>query len=329
MQWLLRFMSAMNERQATRAIEGLVDLSKLSLELYEKLDKDSGGLTQFQKRGLLMVTQTKNGLAAAKDEMNRVRPHQIPGQDLNAQQVKELEPAITGDIVGGVYFPNEAHAEPLGIVHALADQCRKQGVEILEDTELIHFSLHNKKVSAVLTTAGEIKADITVLATGSWSHVLAEQLQLNVPILGGKGYALIVPPLEKQPQIPLMLLEKKIAITPRQGSLRIAGTLELVNQDFSITQRRVKAIEKGARQFLSLPEKLELKELWRGLRPCTPDGLPLIGFSPKQENLYLACGHQMLGLQSGLGTGVYVADEICGRSNPLIKHQALFTPARF
>jgi D-amino-acid dehydrogenase len=328
-RWLMRFMASMNEKQASSAIEGLVDLSKLSLELYEKLDRESGGMTQFQKRGLLMVTQTPSGLDAARDEMNRVRPHAIPGQDLSASQVKDLEPAVTGDIVGGVYFPNEAHAEPLAIVKALADQCRKQGVEIWEDTELINFTVQGRKIENVFTTAGEIRAELTVLATGSWSHALAGQLNLNVPILGGKGYALIVDPLQKQPKIPLMLLEKKIAVTPRQGSLRIAGTLELVNQDFSITHRRVKAIEKGARQFLTLPEKLEIKELWRGLRPCTPDGLPLVGFSPKQDNLYLACGHQMLGLQSGLGTGVYVADEICGHTNSLSKYKKLFTPSRF
>ncbi|MBO9667862.1 MAG: FAD-dependent oxidoreductase, partial [Bdellovibrio sp.] len=124
----------------------------------------------------------------------------------------------------------------------------------------------------------------------------------------GKGYAMIVPKLEKQPTYPIMIVEKKIAVTPRENTLRIAGTLELVDQDFSITQRRVDNIKNGAREFLNLPEQLEIKELWAGLRPCTPDGVPLIGYHKDIPNLMIAAGHQMLGLQSGAGTGLLVAD---------------------
>ena len=138
---------------------------------------------------------------------------------------------------------------------------------------------------------------------------------------------MIIEPLSVQPKIPLMLIEKKIAITPRDVSLRIAGTLELVNQDFSITERRVKAILRGSREFLSVPEKVEMKELWRGLRPCTPDGVPLIGYTKKVNNLMLACGHQMLGLQSGYGTGQLVADLITkGRSD---LNREVYNPDRF
>jgi D-amino-acid dehydrogenase len=150
---------------------------------------------------------------------------------------------------------------------------------------------------------------------------------MSIPILGGKGYAMIVPPLTVQPKHPMMLIEKKIAITPRQGSLRIAGTLELVNQDFSITQRRVNAIIRGAREFLSVPEQPDVQELWRGLRPCSPDGVPLIGFSKRLPNLALACGHQMLGLQSGFGTGQLLADLILKGQSDL--DRAVYNPNRF
>ena len=138
-------------------------------------------------------------------------------------------------------------------------------------------------------------------------------MRLRVPILGGKGYAMIVPKLEKQPQYPIMVIEKKLAITPRHDSLRIAGTLELVDQDFSITQRRVETMKRGAREFFHLPENLEIKELWAGLRPCTPDGVPLIGYHKNISNLVVAVGHQMLGLQSGAGTGLLVADLVEGK----------------
>ena len=100
-----------------------------------------------------------------------------------------------------------------------------------------------------------------------------------------------------------------------------------MNQDFSITERRVKAILRGSREFLDVPEAVEVKELWRGLRPCTPDGVPLIGFSKKVPNLMLACGHQMLGLQSGYGSGQLVAELITTGTSEL--NRAVYNPDRY
>src|SRR5438445_7575020 len=150
---------------------------------------------------------------------------------------------------------------------------------------MLDLEMVGNKIDKVLTSQGEIKAKQDIVATGSWSKSLAKLLRLRIPILGGKGYAMIVPPLEKQPKYPIMIVEKKIAVTPRENSLRIAGTLELVDQDFSITKKRVDNIENGAREFLHLPKDLEVQELWAGLRPCTPDGVPLIGYHKDIQNL--------------------------------------------
>ena len=327
-KWLTRFLLSMNEKQAQAAIRALVHLSQVSLDAYKALAERNPQAFDFTQKGLLMVSQTKDGVQAAVDEMNVVAPLGVPGKKLTSDEVKALEPAITGPVAGGVYFPAEAHGEPLKIVQTLANEAKAFGAKIMEYTEYQSFKMDSAgNITSVVTSQGEIAADSVVLATGSWSEELGRQLGLSVPILGGKGYALIVPPLEKQPQIPLMLVEKKVAITPRQGSLRIAGTLELVNQDFSITQRRVDAIVKGTRQFLTLPEKLEVQELWKGLRPCTPDGVPMVGWSQKHKNLMLACGHQMLGLQAGLGTGIMVREMMMNQT-PTVD-VSLFNPNRF
>lgn len=325
-RWMFQFLKAMNQTQAQAAIEAMVELSKVSLQGYEKLGKEFSEIG-FQKKGLLMVGQSKTGVLAAEEEMHLVADYGVPGIKLSPQLIREMEPSLTGELAGGVYFPEEAHGEPLKIVQALATKARTLGVEIQEDTEFQQAQIKNGKIQSIKTNRGDLKAENYVLATGSWSTELARQLQISVPILGGKGYAMIVPPLNIQPKHPMMLVEKKIAVTPRESSLRIAGTLELVNQDFSITDRRVQAIVKGAREFLPLPEELQVQELWRGLRPCTPDGVPLIGFTKNISNLMLACGHQMLGLQSGLGTGVLVADLISKGHSEL--NRKVYSPDRF
>lgn len=326
-RWLYYFMRAMNEKQMLRGMEALVTLSKESLIAYQNLAQRFPGDFGFQQKGLLMVAQTKSGMKAAELDRDRMSTVGILGKKLSSEEVRLMEPSVTGGIEGAVYFPNEAHGEPLRIVQSLAKEALNLGVIIYEDTEVFRFDDDNGKISKLMTSRGEMMSDRYVLATGSWSTELAKNLRLSVPILGGKGYALITPPIDPQPKYPMMLLEKKIAVTPRDGSLRIAGTLELVNQDFSVNQRRVNAILKGARQFLPVPENPKVLELWRGLRPCTPDGLPMMGFSKHYSNLALACGHQMLGLQAGYGSGIFIADLFEGKTPST--DVSLYNPNRF
>lgn len=311
--WLFHFLKAMNETQAKAAVDALVVLSQKSLEEYEKLSQKFPEI-RFQQKGLLMVSRTPAGVNAAVEELNYVKDLGVPGKVLNSDDIQQMEPALKAPLLGGVYFSREAMAEPFLVVQALAKEIRNNGGEILENCELQDLIVQGNKIEKVMTSQGEIHAKQVVMATGSWSKSLARMLRLRVPILGGKGYAIIAPPLEKQPQYPIMIVEKKIAITPREGSLRIAGTLELVDQDFSITQKRVENIKVGAREFLHLPDELQVQELWAGLRPCTPDGVPLIGYHKNISNLVLAVGHQMLGLQSGAGTGLLVADLVEGKT---------------
>ncbi|MEZ0391412.1 MAG: NAD(P)/FAD-dependent oxidoreductase [Pseudobdellovibrionaceae bacterium] len=325
-KWLAHFTLSMSEKKARAATEALVALSKVSLELYEKLAVEHPEIG-FEKKGLLMVAQSKVGVGAALQELDYVSRYAIPGRALSPDEIRNMEPSLQGHLEGGVYFPQEAHAEPLKVVKALAQKAQKLGVQIEENVDVTGWKIENGKIKNLQTSKGERTAETYVLATGSWSQAIAKELGLSIPILGGKGYALIVPPLQPQPRHPLMLIEKKIAITPRANSLRIAGTMELVNQDFSITERRVQAIIRGAREFLPVPMDLKIEETWRGLRPCTPDGVPLIGFSQKVENLALACGHQMLGLQSGFGTGQLLADLILTGKSDL--DRKIYDPNRF
>lgn len=329
-QWLTRFLLSMTESKAQAAIEALVKLSTQSLQDYKHLALDYPEI-EMQQKGLLMASATSDGVNAARQEMELVAKYDIPGKFMNGDEVKAFEPALRGNLLGGVYFSKEAHAEPLKVVQALAKKSQKLGVKILERTEFKKAQIitdgTKKKIKSIQTSNGDLFSDNFVLAAGSWSQALASDLALNVPILGGKGYALIVDQLEKQPKVPIMIVDRKIAITPRANTLRIAGTLELVNQDFSITERRVKAIFDGAKEFLHIPNDIKVHETWRGLRPCTPDGVPLIGWAKNYSNLMMACGHQMLGLQAGLGTGQLVSDLMMNGASDL--NRSVYNPARF
>ena len=317
MNWLVRFLFSMNYKHMHRSVAALTELSKISLDAYSQLNEKSPTFG-FEQKGLLMAAQTQAGLDYAIKEMNLVSEHGVPGRQMNAEETRNFEPALTGLLTGAVYFPKEAHAEPLQVVQTLRKFVDNGKNEVLEKAELYDFGFKSDgSIDHVKTTRGDIRATNYVLAAGSWSAHMGKALDLRIPVLGGKGYSMILKPFSKTPKVPLMLVERKVAVTPRANTVRVAGTIELVNQDFTITQRRVNAIIKGAKAFMDIPDEPEKLELWRGLRPCTPDGVPIISRSKRHKNLVIATGHQMLGLQSGMGTGRLVSD-IISESQPVV-----------
>jgi D-amino-acid dehydrogenase len=308
--WLLRFAKATNRRQSMRSLAALVELSKFSLDAYMKWDAQSGGCFGFNQNGLAVAVRTDEGMQAAEEEIELVAPLGVRGCTVDRATLCQMAPCVTDDGVrGGAFFHDEAHVEPLATVNYLARRCREEGVQLIENCEVFDFIVVGRRIQAVQTTThGELTADQFILATGAWSGCIGKSLALRIPMLSGKGYSLTIDPLDPMPAMPVLLLEARVAITPRKDSIRLAGTLELVGLDDSITSRRVHAILTSARKYVRIPAEPRIIQVWRGLRPCLPDGLPIIGRSHRFQNLVLATGHQMLGLQTAPATGRLVAD---------------------
>lgn len=313
-RWLWGFVRATDERRFRRGVEALTALSLASLEEFRRIAAGSTVATGFAECGRLSICETPATLAAVRHEIDALARFGLEARLLGVDEVRARVPALTGPLAGGLLTPGDAVIEPLAAVEALAEEARRFGARFATGVEVYDFERRGGRITAAATTAGPIAAGRVVLAAGAWSKRLAAGLGFRLPVLGGKGYALIVPPLDPQPALPLKLLERRIAVTPRVGSLRIAGTLEVVDADWSVSPRRVAAIVAGARAMLRLPEPLEVREVWRGLRPVTPDGLPVLGRAPGYQNLFVAAGHQMLGLHCAPASGRLLAELVLGET---------------
>lgn len=330
-RWLWCFLRAMNTRQMNRAIDALTEISKFSLRSYASLSDPS---LRFEKRGLLMVSATADGVRGARREMALMAERGIPGSFLEREELLEFEPSLKPLVHGGVYFPEEAQLEPYGATRVLHDEFLRSGGQSLEEAEVYDLVLGSsgpRRITELVTTRGRYRPRLVVLAAGSWSPEVARKLGIRIPLLGGKGYSLSLRGVAAAPRRPVMIVDRKIAVTPYADRVRIAGTLELVNQDFSVSPSRLNAIIRGAHEYLKLetPESREPEpsDIWRGLRPCTPDGVPMIGFSGRISNLFYCTGHQMLGLQSAPGSARLARELIDGL--PAFTDPAVFSPARY
>ena len=181
-------------------------------------------------------------------------------------------------------------------------------------TEVTGFTKEKGRVAAVHTTRGDITAGEVVLTAGSWSAALGKLAGVPLPIQPAKGYSVTLRRPTGWPEMPFMLSESRVAVTPMGDTLRIGGTLELAGMDRSVNRRRVSAITSALPMYLPSFDvgSHEIVETWCGLRPCTPDGLPFLGRVPEVGNLVVAAGHAMIGVSLGPATGKLVRQVIAG-----------------
>jgi D-amino-acid dehydrogenase len=312
--WLLRFALAARHEPMHRAIPVLRDLNIASRHLFDALAAMPGLSFDYRQKGMLMVYHSAEGYAGAKHEAEVLHGYDLRCELLSKDQTLAMSPLLKPDLLGGLFFPDDAHMNPALFVRNLAAHAQAQGAKILTHTEVTGFDVDANAIKTVKTSNGEIEAQQVVLAAGAWSPLMAKQLpkQLRLPVQPGKGYSVTMTRPANAGEIPIGLAEARVVATPMQHSLRIAGTMELGGLNLDKNQRRVDAIVRAARDHFVGLEHVEMTEVWQGLRPCTPDGLPVIGRAPHLDNLILATGHAMMGLSLGPITGKLVAQLACG-----------------
>jgi D-amino-acid dehydrogenase len=343
--WLWQFARAANKRAVRAAIPILRDLQRASRQLFAGLASAPDLEFGYSQQGLVSLFRTVDGLAHAAEEARLLRQHGLASEVLDADAVAEAVPAVGHDIIGGVRHMEDAHVDPAAFVRGMARKVEALGVELRASTEVEGFETADRPstgsgrpvVQRVRTNKGDLAPAQIVLAAGAWAPQVAAELGVHLPIQAAKGYSITLPRPENGPNFPLYLGETRVVATPMgagAGRLRFAGTLELAGLDRSINRRRVEAIRRAARIYLPGLRDWEAdssaddgETVWAGLRPCSPDGLPLVGRVSRYDNLAVAGGHATLGLSLGPITGELVADVVMGETPRF--DVALLDPDRF
>jgi D-amino-acid dehydrogenase len=250
----------------------------------------------------------------------------VTRQILGAQQLRMLVPALSSDLAGGVFSPNDGKIDPIRFVQAVEVAARERGVDIRKEIEVIGFERKGRRIEAVETTNGRIVADTVVMAAGVWSRDLLATIGMRLPIEGAKGYYVEVDAEPGELQMPIHIHESLVIMTPFDDRIRLAGTLELTDLDPHITRSRVNAIVDAGELYLSGIMR-RVRRVGRGIRPLTPDGLPLIGRAQRYDNLILATGHGMIGIALAPVTGRIVLGLIEGSALPY--DTTMIDPERF
>jgi len=322
--WLWAFRRHCTEAHVQKCVPLLRDLHIHSRNLTAEIASEEKLDFEYRQQGLMTLFHEQGRAECAR----LCRTAASLGLDAclldGAKEVQELDKDLPIVARGGLLVRDDALLHPGKFMAQLAALLQRRGVRFLPEAKVRHLARRNGRVTDVSTAAGPIRAREIVLAAGSWTPVLAAPLGLKIPIQPGKGYSITFGKPDRAPRMPLLLHEARVAVTPFQDRLRLAGTMEFTGFDLSINRRRVNAILDAVPRYLPSLATPRLAadanqdtEIWAGLRPCTPDGLPILGRAPGIENLTLAAGHAMMGVSLAAVSGRLVADIIL-RNTPFL-----------
>jgi D-amino-acid dehydrogenase len=312
-RWGLLFLRASLPARAARSAPVLRDLMLASRALHLELAAALGDAQRLETRGLFMLCRTQAGLDEEAHLAQRAQELGIDTEVCTPARAAELDPGARMEILGAVHYPGDAHLVPMRFVAALVDALRKD-VALHWRHEVTGWRSEPGRIAAVVTPHGEVAGDEFVLAGGSWSPGLLRRLGVRLPLEAGKGYSLTHPSPRQSPRLPSVLSEASLAVTPMAGALRLAGTMEISGIGSPDLPERIRQLADGFVSYFPDFRAQDFKDVsaWRGLRPCSADGLPYVGRLARFENLSVATGHAMLGVTLAPITGELVAQLLSG-----------------
>jgi D-amino-acid dehydrogenase len=273
-------------------------------EVFRRLVEDESLDCEYQPRGQYDVFLSEDGMRGGEEEAELMRGYGYEVELVDGDELRRREPAFRDEIVGAALYPERAFCNPGRFVVEMAERARNAGAEMRSGSTVERLLITDDRCAGVELEGGErIEADRVLLAAGIWSSALAKQIDIRLPMQAGKGYHLNLTAPEPYLQTGCVCAERYVAVTPMAGGLRLAGTLEFSGINHEIVQKRVDMLRLGAARYLRGIEQAEPLSTWCGLRPCTADGLPVVGWAPNVGDLFLATGHAMMGFLFGPLTG--------------------------
>ncbi|MDT0677964.1 NAD(P)/FAD-dependent oxidoreductase [Autumnicola musiva] len=314
LDWAWKFKKSAKKAKVEQSIPVLKELSVRSQNLYEELRSSVNFESHYEKKGLLNVFMTQKAADEELEKAERVKMENLELEILSRNQVLNLQPGLSEDVLGAVHYTCDSHSTPNDFMLKLKDWLSEHGVVFHLNESVKELYTMGEKIEKIKTNKDIHNADFFVMAAGTWTQQLARQIGVKIPLQGGKGYSLNVY-RDMGIDFPTILTEAKVAVTPMDGFTRFSGTMEFSGNNTFIRKNRISAIADAAKLYykdVHITEG-EMANARSGLRPVSPDGLPYIGKTSKYNNMVIAAGHAMIGWSLGAVTGKLVSEVITGK----------------
>jgi D-amino-acid dehydrogenase len=318
-QWLWRFTRSCTSENVQKTQHLIWKYNEMSKEAYREIATEEEFNFDFKEEGLLMLYRKEKSQKEENEVAESAEKLGVKIEILDRDGVQKLNPDCEVDVLGGVYYPDDAHLYSNRFMDKMIALLKARNVKFISDKVVDASVINGKVVSLKLAGCGQLNVESLVITAGSWSWKIAKMLGMKLLLEDGKGYSITQENVERKPTIPSILTDEKVAITPMDRDLRITGTLEISGLTTTVNQKRVKGFLSAVPKYfpdVNVASAMQ-NEIWTGYRPLSFDGVPYVGRSSKVKNVIVATGHGMMGMSLGPGTGKLVAN-IASEKNSIL-----------
>lgn len=330
LRWCWQFLRYASGARYEHAVTAMLEFNRSIIPLYDALHETPGIDFEMHDDGLLLVALTREGLdryrAQFADLTRRGYPEFADAEELDGTALRELEPALSKRVLGGMRLRASRQVRPETVSRGLYRYLKSLDVPILEDCAVRRLQ-RDSNGWCIETGTGPLHADGVVVAAGLWSKALLEPLGRRLPLQGARGCSITAAGEGTRPRRSIKMIEAQVALNPFSGAVRVSGTWDLAGNEAHFEQKRMDGVIRAASAYLKDWRPVNPDFQWAGLRPSTPDSLPLIGEVPGLDGLYLATGHGMFGVTYGPATGAAIRSIVLEKKVPHAVEP--FQPARW
>ena len=316
-----------------RTNANITRLLKNSVELYERLEAETGQASGWKRNGGLRLACNADRMIELKRQATTARSFGLEMHLLSPSEARDLWPLMdASDLVGAAFLPTDGQANPSDITQALARGARKQGVRIIEGCAITGFRVERGWVTGVQTRRGEIACEVVALCAGQWSKAIGRLAGVRVPLQPVQHQYLITEPIAGvTPDLPTLRdPDRLIYFKEEVGGLVMGGyepdpkpwsepdlrdsfAFTLLDPDWDHFEQLME------QALLRVPalETAGVKQLINGPESFTPDGNFILGEAPEVQGFYVGCGFNAFGIASAGGAGRALAEWIVAGEPPM------------
>lgn len=310
-----------------------LQLALASAEIFKGLREELGHDIEYHVKGGMILIETAEELKVMEGFVARQKQTGLEVDIIDRREASKLQRGLAEHLVGSTYSSRDGDVNPIELTLGFAKAARKLGAEICLHREVTGVIMAGGRVEGVETTQGRLLAPVVVNAAGAWAPLIGKMAGLELPIKPRRGQIMITEPVA--PYIAQQILSASYIVAKynadklkdsksralqlgvglslsqtEKGNIFIGGTREFVGYDTANTHEAIGTVLKNALRLVPGLGSIHIIRTMGGLRPFTPDGLPLIGFVHGLEGYFMAAGHEGDGIALAPVTGKIVADLI-------------------
>ncbi len=302
---------------------------KMAMESHKLLEELQGQLPvsfEFEKNGGLIVFETEEERLFMEQHVKGQRVAGLNVELLDGKQLRTISPYLSPHLLGATYSSSEGKINPMALTLGFIRGAMQLGADILTSTTLLDIKTNGDKITSVQTDRGEIETHTVVNAVGAYAPQIGKMLNIDIPIKPKRGQILVT---ESRPGLlkPCLLTASYIAAKynsssknknggglsmdqTHNGNILLGSTRELVGYDKRNSADALRQISSRAIRVLPPLKDMMLIRAFAGLRPYTPDGLPILGKVEKMKGFIMAAGHEGDGIALSAITGKLISELI-------------------